>query len=236
MTTGFVLLVLAAYLMGALPAAYLAARLCGGIDLRKYGTGQVGSGNLLRMTSWKLGLLVGIFDFGKGALMVWVGSRIGLGLAQQVVIGLATMIGHNWSVFLNFGGGRGVGTAIGLIVVLPLVNSLSPWGTLAFVMVALVTLLITRSTPLPVLTGIMAAPLATWLANQPLALTLGFVAIFLLIVLKRLSLRQPAAVPVSRQRLLLNRLLFDRDIEDRKAWMYRKPAGPEEPTKGPESK
>ncbi len=226
MTVRFVLLILGAYLLGALPVAYLAAKLRRGIDLRKYGTGQVGTGNLLRMTaSWKLSLPVGIFDFGKGALMVWIAGMAGLGIAQQVVIGLATIAGHNWSVFLHFGGGRGVGTAIGLIFILPLENNLAPWGTLAFVVVAVVVLLITRSTPLPVLAGMGAAPLASWWVRQPLVLTLGFLAVFLIIVFKRLSPRQAAgAGGVSKRRVLLNRLLFDRDIRDRKAWMYRKPA------------
>ncbi len=225
MTIWFVLLILGAYLLGALPVAYLTAKLRRGIDLTKYGTGQVGTGNLLRMTaSWKLGLPVGIFDFGKGALMVWIAGLAGLGIAQQVVVGLATMIGHNWSIFLHFSGGRGVGTAIGLIVMLPLANSLGYREILSFVVVGIIVLLFSRSTPLPVLIGMGVLPLASWWFHQPLVLTLGFLAIFLVIAFKRLSLRQPAGVGVSKRQLMLNRLLFDRDIRDRKVWMYRRPA------------
>ncbi len=66
MTVWFALLVLGAYLLGTVPTSYLAAKLSRGIDLRQYGTGQVGGGNLWRMTSWKLGLPVGLFDLSKG--------------------------------------------------------------------------------------------------------------------------------------------------------------------------
>ena len=92
MAIEFVLLVLGAYLLGSVPVSYLAARFSRGIDLRQYGTGQVGAGNLWRMTSWRLGLPVGIFDLGKGIAMVWVAQLVGLGIAQQVTVGSATKI------------------------------------------------------------------------------------------------------------------------------------------------
>ena len=71
MTVEFILLIIAAYLLGSVPASYLVAKWWRGIDLRQYGTGQAGGGNLWRMTSWRLGLPVGIFDLSKGLVMVW---------------------------------------------------------------------------------------------------------------------------------------------------------------------
>lgn len=212
------LLILAAYLLGSVPVSYLAARFSRGIDLRQCGTGQVGAGNLWRMTSWKLALPVGVFDLGKGALMVWVAQLVGLNIAQQVAVGLATIMGHNWSVFLGFSGGRGVGTALGVIFIL------MPWGLVVFLAITAIGMLIFRSSPVPIFASMVALPLVSWGFGEPQAITLGFLAMFLIIVIKRLMVPRAAiAASVSYRELLLNRLLFDRDIRDRKAWIYRAP-------------
>jgi glycerol-3-phosphate acyltransferase PlsY len=211
------------------PASYLAGR-TRGIDLRQHGTTQVGGGNLWRMTSWKLGLPVGIFDFGKGLAMVWVAQLQGLDVAQQLVVGTAAIVGHNWPIFLRFHGGRGVGTMLGIFSILPLINDMIPWPSVALWGILLAGRLILGSSPLPVLAGVIAAPLVSWGFHEPLSVTLGFLAIFLVIVIKRLT-AQPAieAISISRSRLLFNRLLFDRDISDNKVWMYRKPIAQQEP-------
>jgi len=214
-------LILGAYLLGSVPASYLAAKLFRGIDLRQYGTGQVGGGNLWRMTSWRLGMPVGLFDLSKGLVMVLVSQLVGLNIAQQIVVGSAAVIGHNWPVFLRFHGGRGVGTTMGVIFILPLINEMTPWATVAFFGILIIGSLILRSSPLPVFAGVVALPLVSWF-QEPLSVTLGFLAIFLIIVIKRLTAPRPVSA-VSKGRLLLNRLLFDRDTGDRKAWMYRVP-------------
>ncbi len=216
-------LISGAYFLGSVPAAYLVARLSRGIDLRQYGTGQVGGGNLWRMTSWRHALPVGIFDLSKGLVMVWAAQAAGLGVAQQIAVGTAAVIGHNWSVFLRFGGGRGIGTAMGVILILPLINDLTPWVAVAFFTILVIGAVILRSSPLPILLGMAAMPLVS-LFYEPLSVTLGFLAIFLIIVTKRLTAPRPeGAASTSKGRLLLYRLLFDRDIGDRKVWMYRTP-------------
>lgn len=218
MAIEFVLLVLGAYLLGSVPAAYLAARFFRGIDLRQCGTGQVGAGNLWRMTrSKRLALPVSIFDLGKGIVMVWAAQQIGLGIAQQVTVGLAAIIGHNWPVFLYFNGGRGIGTSLGVIFIL------MPWGLAVFCAIVAIGMLFTRSTPVPVLAGLTALPLVSWGLEQPFPVTLGFLAMFLIVVIRRLTAPRPVAVSIGNKQLLLNRLLFDRDIRDRKAWMHRAP-------------
>ena len=218
-------LIAGAYLLGSVPASYLAAKLSRGIDLRQYGTGQLGGGNLWRMTSWRLGLPVGLFDVSKGLMMVWVTKLMGLDVAQQLAVGSAAIVGHNWPVFLRFSGGRGIGTTMGVLLILPLINDMTPWASIAFFAILLIGFTILRSSPVPAVIGAMALPLVSWGAREPFSVTLGFLAIFLIIVIKRLTAPQSAeAVPISKRRLLLNRLLFDRDIEDRKGWMYRQPA------------
>jgi len=218
----FVLLVLAAYLLGSVPAAYLVARLSRGVDIRQYGSGNVGVANLWRLTSRWLAILVVIFDLAKGMVMVWIAQEIGLGIAEQVTVGVAAIIGHNWPVFLGFSGGRGVLTTLGVVFIL------MPWGVAVFLAIVSLTILV-KSSPLPVLAGITALPLISWFFSQqlgieePLPVTLGFLAIFLIIVIRRLTARQTTAVSIGKKQLLLNRLLFDRDIRNREAWVHRAP-------------
>jgi len=233
-TVWLVLLALGAYLLGALPVHYWAAKRHKGIDLRQFGTGQVGAGNLWRMTSnWKISLPISIFDIIKGMIMVLVARFIGLDIVQQLVIGLAAIIGHNWSVFLRFGGGRGVATALGVLLIIPLINGLPPWGLVAFLVVALALFLVLHTTPLAALLGLTAVPLVSWGFYEPPALALGFLAMVLIIVAKRLTAQRSAeVVSIGKRRLFFNRLLFDRDIKDRKVWMNRKPAGQQGARKG----
>lgn len=216
-------LILGAYLLSSVPVSYLAARLSRGIDLRQYGTGQVGAGNLWRLTSWRLALPICFFDLIKGLVMVWVAQLVGLNIGQQLMVGSAAIIGHNWPIFLRFSGGRGIGTAIGVVLIVPLINDMTPWLIVAFLSILIIGTVIMRSSPLSVLVAAAALPLVSW-SFEPLSVTLGFLAIFLIIVLKRLTApRSDVAASVSKGQLLLNRLLFDRDIGDRKTWMYRVP-------------
>jgi len=216
-------LILAAYLLGSVPVAYLAAKLICGIDVRQYGTGQVGGGNLWRMISWKLGLPVVVFDVGKGVVIVWVAQLLELSVAQQLVVGAAAVTGHNWSVFLRFGGGRGVATAMGVIFILPLINEMTPWPTITCLTCLVAGSVMLRSSPLPVLASVTLLPIVSAI-YEPVATTLGFLTILLIIVIKRLvAPRAVEATSVSKKRMLLNRLLFDRDIMDRKVWMSRFP-------------
>lgn len=229
MAIEFVLLLVGAYLFGSVPAAYLAAKWSRGIDIRKYGSGNVGATNLLGLTSKWIAIVVIIFDLGKGMAVVWAAQLIGLDIAQQVTAGLVVIIGHNWPVFLRFNGGRGLLTILGIALFLPLVNGLIPWEIIAFLALAAVGLFIIHSMPLGTGAGIVAMPLVSWGLGEPPAMTLGFLAMFLIMFIRRLTAPKTsvtASVPPGQ--LLLNRLLFDRDIRDRKAWIHRQPLKQEE--------
>jgi len=224
MAIEFVLLLLAAYLLGSVPAAYLAARWSRGIDIRQYGSGNVGVSNLRGLVPKWVIIPTVIFDLGKGMLMVWAAQLIGLGVAQQVAAGLATIIGHNWPVFLRLSGGRGMLTTLGVALFLPLIHRLIPWEILVFMAAAGIGLLIMHQTPLGVGVGIAAMPLVSWGLDKPLSMTLGFLAMFLIMVIRRLTAPKTsitASVPSGE--LVLNRLLFDRDTRDKEAWIHRKP-------------
>lgn len=226
MAIAFILLLVSAYLVGSIPTAYIAGRWRRGIDIRQYGSGNVGASNLLRSSGKWLAIVVIIADLGKGILMVWAAQAAGLTIAQQVAVGLAAIIGHNWPVFLRFSGGRGLLTTLGLAFFLPLSNGpLVPWALIIFLAIAGIFIFIFHNLPIGMVVGVAAMPLVSWLANEPLALTLGFLAMFLLMVIRRLTAPKSsltASVPTGE--LLINRLLFDRDIRDKEAWIYRKPA------------
>mgnify|MGYP001041146894 CR=1 FL=1 len=229
MAIEFILLLLAACLLGSVPAAYLAAKWSCGIDIRQYGSGNVGTTNLLGLTSKWIAILVIVFDSGKGMAVVWAAQLVGLGIAQQVAIGLAVVIGHNWPVFLRFNGGRGLLTVLGLALFLPLINGLIPWEVVAFFAIAAIVFFTIHSIPLGTGVGVVSMPLVSWGAGEPPSLTLGFLAMFLIMVIRRLTAPKTSfAASVPPGQLLLNRLLFDRDIRDREAWIHRQPVKQEE--------
>ena len=224
MATEFILLTLFAYLLGSVPTAYLVARWFRGIDIRKYGSGNVGASNVWRLISKRLAIGVSVFDLVKGLVMVWAAQQVGLGIAEQTTVGLVAIIGHNWPVFLRFNGGRGIGTTLGVVIIITLINNnLALWGLIAFLAIIAVGITIIRTSAVPVLVGIIALPLISWGFGQPLSVTVGFLVLFLVIVIKRLTASQTVAITIDKKQLLLNRLLFDRDIRDREAWMYRRP-------------
>lgn len=218
----WIVLIIVAYLFGSIPFSYLAGKIRG-IDLSKQGTHQVGAGNLWRMTSRKLGLIVGCFDFLKGILMVWVAYLLELEAGPQLVVGLAVIIGHNWPVFLRFHGGRGIATLLGLAIILPVLNDISPWPSVIAVGFTVVMTVIFRSSPLPVLISAASLPLTSWLFHNPTGVVTAFLAIFMVVVVKRLTAQPaPEKLEISHARLFFNRLLFDRDIADRSIWVNRK--------------
>ena len=221
----FVLLIIGAYLLGSVPAAYLIAKWSRGIDIRHYGSGNVGASNVLAVVSKWWSIPVTIFDVGKGALTVWATQLLGLGAAQQVTVGIATIVGHNWPIFLSFKGGRGVFTSLGVIAML------SPkLGLIILVMPYLLAPL--RQVALGVTLGLVSLPFFSWFLSQPLdiaerlPITIGFVALALVGFSRRLAEpRTPLSESVPLKQLVINRLLFDRDIRDRKAWMSQTRTG-----------
>ncbi len=221
MAIEFGLLIVGAYLLGSVPAAYLTAKWLRGMDIRQYGSGNVGITNLLGLTSKQAGIPVIIFDLGKGTVMVWAAQLAGLNIGQQVIVGLAAIMGHNWPVFLRFSGGRGVLTTLGLVLILPLLNNSLPWVVLVFGAIFLFNALIIHNVPLGIGAGIAALPLASWGFGEPLPLTLGYLAMFLILAIRRLTAQHPVRdTSISKNQLLLNRLFFDRDIRSKEAWRH----------------
>jgi glycerol-3-phosphate acyltransferase PlsY len=230
MAIAFILLLVGAYLLGSMPTAYIIGRWRRGIDIRRYGSGNVGASNLVRLKAGWLATVVTIADLGKGMLAIWAAQAAGLDINQQAAVGLAAVIGHNWPVFLRFNGGRGVLTTVGVAFFLPLANGpLVPWPLIISLSLAAIFTFGFHNLPVGTIAGMAALPLVSWLAGEPLALTLGFLAMFFVMVIRRLTApKSSLTASVKTGELIVNRLLFDRDIRDKEAWIYRKPAEKEE--------
>jgi acyl phosphate:glycerol-3-phosphate acyltransferase len=222
----FGLLLVAAYLVGSIPAAYLAVKWYRGVDIRKYGSGQVGGSNVFRSFSKPLGITVGLFDLFKGIIMVLIAYFLGMGIGMQVAVGLAVVVGHNWPIFLSFNAGRGLATTAGICFYLMYENDILLWAVAVFIFLALFTFVIGGS-PLPTLAGVAAMPVVSAAFGKPLALTLGLTAFLLLMIVRRLTAPKTAeSCTIKARALYLNRFLFDRDIKDGNTWIRRLPWDP----------
>lgn len=151
---------LASYLLGAIPTSYLVGRLLKGIDLREHGSKNLGATNLYRTLGWRYAIPVGLFDVAKGAIPVLLfGPRAPEVPYFPIWCGLMAVLGHVFSVFVGFKGGKGVATAAGMVI------GLAP---LAFPVVVVVWVLIVWLTGYVSLGSIVAAglfPLADWLLH-----------------------------------------------------------------------
>ena len=108
---------IASYLLGAVPTSYLAARLFRGIDLREHGSRNLGATNLYRVLGWRYAVPVGLLDAAKGLVPVLVfAPRVSSSELFALVCGLVAVVGHVFSVFVGFKGGKGVATAAGVML------------------------------------------------------------------------------------------------------------------------
>ena len=108
---------IASYLLGAVPTSYLAGRLFRGIDLREHGSRNLGATNLYRVLGWRYAVPVGLLDAAKGLVPVLVfAPRVSSSELFALICGLAAVVGHVFSVFVGFKGGKGVATAAGVML------------------------------------------------------------------------------------------------------------------------
>lgn len=207
----------AGYLLGSIPSAYIAGRWIKGIDLRRYGSGTVsGTGVYYHVSKWAV-VVVGLFDIAKAALPTWLGMRLGLGLPVALLAGLSAIVGHNWPLYLGFKGGRGISTFMGTLLVT------FPWGSF-LLLAALGIGRLLKYTALVALLGMVTLPLLSWATGQPSAVTWACLGMLLLTIVKRLEAnRMPLPPGPERRRVLILRLLLDRDVRAGKEWVTRQP-------------
>ncbi len=118
---------IAAYLIGSCPTGYLLGKWLKGIDIREHGSGNPGATNVFRVVGRRAGIITLVVDFLKGFLPVFISLMLDpRAEAFSSLVGLAAIAGHNWSLWLNFNGGKGVATSAGVFMaLLPVPTALS---------------------------------------------------------------------------------------------------------------
>lgn len=173
-----VLWLLLAYLMGSIPTSYAMGRLVRGIDLRDHGSGNLGATNTFRVLGWRAAVPVMVVDITKGwvptALFpLWDGATSGY---WALAYGAAAILGHLFSVFVRFKGGKGVATSAGVFL------ALAPWAVLIGFVVWGVTVVLTRMVSLGSLLAALTLPVAVFVTNEPRPIFWVSIALSLLII------------------------------------------------------
>lgn len=165
------LAVVASYLLGAIPTSYWVVRALRGLDLRTVGSGNLGATNLYRQLGWRWAVPVGLFDALKGAIPVAVfGPWAGLGLVGSVGLGVVAVLGHVFSVFVGFRGGKGVATGGGIVL------GIAPWAFLGTLLVWAVVVRLTGYVSLGSIVGAVVLPGLLWLLHPAARPAVWFVA------------------------------------------------------------
>lgn len=156
-----------AYLLGSIPTGYLLGKILKGIDIREHGSGNPGATNVFRVVGKGAGIATLIIDGFKGFLPV----QIVLNLMPQnqwlaLLTGLSAIVGHNWSIFLRFRGGKGVATSAGLFL------ALIPVPTLIAMSFFLAALLITKHVSVGSMVGVISLCVSTSILTASTLLTL----------------------------------------------------------------
>jgi acyl phosphate:glycerol-3-phosphate acyltransferase len=146
------------YLLGAIPIGLIVGRLAGRVDLRDHGSRRTGTTNALRVLGPVPAAIVLLLDIAKGAAAVFAGAWLAGGSSVELaaaVAGAAAIVGHTWSVFIGFGGGRGVATAGGALL------AMTPLTIAVVVPIMLALAWATRYVSLASIVGAVLAPIAT---------------------------------------------------------------------------
>ena len=151
-----VLLSLAGFLIGSIPTGQIIAR-SRGVDLHQAGSGNIGATNVLRTTGRLPAFFTLIGDMFKGIMAVLLARYFEVGMTYEGMIGIMAVLGHNFSIFLNFRGGKGVATSLGALIVY------APLAGLATIVLWLVTVLITRYSSLGAIISFSLLPLTVLL-------------------------------------------------------------------------
>ena len=162
------------YLFGSFPSGYLAGRIAKGIDIRSLGSGSTGATNVLRHIGKRAAITVFLVDVFKGILSILVAKYFLLNDSWQVAIGLSTLIGHIWPVWLNWRGGKAVATGLGIFLGLS-------WQV-GFATLGIFCLMITlfRIVSLASISAALALPLIMFISFENSNISLPFLVISLL--------------------------------------------------------
>jgi glycerol-3-phosphate acyltransferase PlsY len=181
----YIVTALVAYLLGSIPTGYLVAK-ARGVDIRTVGSGNIGATNAFRVLGKGLGTFVLLMDALKG----WAAVQIGAYLISQllpgaplgylrITAGIAAILGHNFTCWLNFKGGKGIATSAGVLI------ALVPFALLIILSIFIILFLTTRYVSVGSIAAAFALPFATWFTeHHDIGLTVVMGAIGALAILK----------------------------------------------------
>ena len=170
-----ILLTVVAFIIGSIPTGLIIAR-SRGIDIKKSGSGNIGATNVLRTTGRLPALLTLLGDILKGALAVLIARYFEVGMFYEGLIGISSILGHNFSLFLKFKGGKGVATSLGVLCVY------SPKTALITIIIWVMTVLITRYSSLGALVSFGVLPLSIILLDTKDKLPIAFMITLILFI------------------------------------------------------
>ncbi len=178
------LIPIAAYLLGSIPFGYLIVKMGRGSDVRASGSGNTGATNVTRIAGKPAGFLTLLLDTGKGYFAVWFASRWSHGNIRWVMAaGVAVVLGHTFSCWLRFRGGKGVATGLGVFLAVA-------WqAVLATLVVWIVVVAFWRYVSLGSVVAAAALPILVYLFYAPghappLAVSFGAVAVAIIVIFK----------------------------------------------------
>jgi acyl phosphate:glycerol-3-phosphate acyltransferase len=160
-------IIILSYLIGSIPTAILVSKAAKGIDIRQHGSGNAGGTNVMRVLGWKHGIFVILLDTFKGVLAVVIVARLHYGdmpfanitpfddfTLVQIIAGVSAVIGHIWTIFAGFKGGKGIATALGMLIMIITIDMLIAVG------VFILAVTISRYVSLGSLLGAITVPLS----------------------------------------------------------------------------
>jgi len=180
----YIVTALVAYLLGSIPTGFLVAK-ARGVDIRTVGSGNIGATNAFRVLGTGFGIFVLLMDALKGWVAVQIGARVvsellpGVPLEYlRITAGVAAILGHNFTCWLHFKGGKGIATSAGVLI------ALVPLALVIILSIFIVLFLTTRYVSIGSIAAAFALPFATWFTQHDVGLTAVMAAIGALAILK----------------------------------------------------
>jgi len=200
-----IIALLAAYLIGSFPTAYLVARLRKGVDIREVGSHNLGAMNVFYKVGFAEGMVVLAIDIGKGAAGVALARFLDTAMVVQMLAGVAVVLGHGFPVFLKFHGGRGGAACIGILAYL------MPWGIPFYVVLFGLGMLITRFPTLSYSIAFLCYPFIGWLKYHSWELVVYSLGLLLVPLLKYI----PRIIEMRRQGGSWKHVVHRKNFKDR---------------------
>jgi len=184
-----VLFITACYLVGAIPTAYIFAKILKGIDIRQHGSGNVGSTNAMRVLGKLPGIATLVIDMLKGFIMVIVANYFAATYLEKgisahffvAVCALAIICGHNWPVYIKFKGGKGVATTCGVFF------AIAPVSGFFAILIWIGTLFISKYVSLSSLAALGCLPLIMKLRHEPSSYVILSIVLFFMTAIRHRS-------------------------------------------------